>query len=99
MLLYCTVVSSGVPQGSILGPLLFVMFIHDMLDCVSSGTETAETALYADDTKIWRRIDEWVDHLALQRDIEALHLWSITNKMKFHPLKCKVVSVTLNRIG
>ena len=90
------VVSSGVPQGSILGPLLFVMFINDMFDCISSGTEIA---LYADDTKIWRRIDEWGDHLALQRDIDALHLWSVTNKMKFHPLKCKVVSVTLNRIG
>ena len=90
------VVSSGVPQGSILGPLLFVMFINDMFDCISSGTEIA---LYADDTKIWRRIDEWGDHLALQRDIDALHLWSVTKRMKFHPLKCKVVSVTLNRIG
>ena len=74
------VVSSRVPQGSILGPLLFVMFINDMFDCISSGTEMA---LYADDTKICRRIDEWGDHLALQRDIDALHLWSVTNKMKF----------------
>ena len=50
-------VRSGVPQGSILGPLFFVLFIKfDMSDCVSEGTQIA---LYADDTKIWRRIAYW----------------------------------------
>ena len=86
-------VESGVPQGSILGPLLFVLFINDMFSCVSSGTEIA---LYADDTKIWRKIESWDDHLALQEDINSLHSWSIQNKMKFHPLKCNVLRVTLN---
>ena len=86
-------VESGVPQGSILGPLLFVLFIN--VSCVSSGTEIA---LYADDTKIWRKIESWDDHLALQEDINSLHSWSIQNKMKFHPLKCKVLRVTLNHI-
>ena len=83
-------VRSGVPQGSILGPLLFVLFINDMPEVVSDGTSIA---LYADDTKIWRKIESWRDHEILQLDINALHKWSLDNKMKFHPQKCKVVPV------
>ena len=48
-------------------------------------------SLYADDTKIWRRIVS--DILRLQKDIEYLHDWSLSNKMRFHPDKCKVLSV------
>ncbi|MCP4491633.1 MAG: hypothetical protein GY820_30650, partial [Gammaproteobacteria bacterium] len=88
-------VRSGVPQGSILGPLFFVLFINDMSRCVSEGTQIA---LYADDTKIWRNIINWSDHEILQRDINALHSWAERNKMKFHPDKCKVLSVSNNTI-
>ncbi|MCP4461129.1 MAG: hypothetical protein GY816_24375, partial [Cytophagales bacterium] len=84
-------VRSGVPQGSILGPLFFVLFINDMSDCVSEGTQIA---LYADDTKIWRRIVSWSDHEILQNDIDSLHSWAERNKMKFHPDKCKVLSIS-----
>ena len=87
-------VNSGVPQGSILGPLLFVLFINDMHKCVSPGTKIA---LYADDTKIWRKIESPEDHVILQNDINALLRWSILNKMHFHPDKCHVVKVTLKR--
>ncbi len=83
-------VRSGVPQGSILGPLLFVLFIDDMSEEISDGTKIA---LYADDTKIWRKIINWEDHETLQKDIDALFQWSTVNKMKFHPKKCKVVPI------
>ena len=85
-------VTSGVPQGSILGPLLFVLFINDMSSHITQGTNIA---LYADDTKIWRRINNYSDHVVLQNDINALFKWSQDNKMNFHPKKCKVLVVTL----
>ena len=86
-------VTSGVPQGSILGPLLFVMFINDMINCVTDGTNIA---LYADDTKIWREIIHWDDHIMLQNDINNLYQWSLENKMYFNLDKCKVLSIAKN---
>jgi len=83
-------VYSGVPQGSILGPLLFVLFINDLPESISPGTCLA---MYADDTKIWRTIESENDHLVLQKDIDYLDNWAYENKMNFHPNKCKVLSV------
>ena len=88
-------VKSGVPQGSILGPLFFVLFINDMHSCIDQHTSIA---LYADDTKIWRKIVHNYDCSALQNDINSLNSWALKNKMKFHPDKCKVLSITDERI-
>ena len=71
-----------IPQGSILGPILFVLFINDLPQGVSEDTHLA---LYADDTKIWRSIRNEEDIVQLQKDINNLHMWSINNKMMFHP--------------
>ena len=84
-------VLSGVPQGSIVGPILFVLFINDLPEGLSPGTNLA---LYADDTKIWRTILSENDNETLQHDISYLNNWAFDNKMKFHPRKCKVVSVS-----
>ena len=84
-------VLSGVPQGSIIGPLLFVLFINDITRGLSPGTNIA---LYADDTKIWRKIYGEDDHQILQHDISYLLNWAVQNKIVFHPNKCKVLSIT-----
>ena len=84
-------VISGVPQGSILGPLLFVLFINDMHEQVSPNTNIA---LYADDTKIWRAIKSEEDCLQLQQDINSLIEWARINCMKFHPKKCKILTLS-----
>ena len=83
-------VLSGVPQGSILGPLLFVLFINDLHEGINTDTHIA---LYAYDTKIWRSIKNEQDIVQLQRDINVLYFWSHNNEMKFHPDKCKVVTI------
>ena len=85
-------VLSGVPQGSILGPTLFVLFINDIVNVVSDETKVL---LYADDMKIWRKIDSIDDQRCLQNDIDSLYHWSVSNKIKFHPSKCKVIRSTL----
>ena len=65
-----------------------------MFSCISNGSNIA---LYADDTKIWREIKCFNDHFVLQNDIEKLLRWSLENKMRFHPSKCKALTVTLQR--
>ena len=89
-------VSSGVPQGSILEPLLFVLFINDLPSGLSSGTNLA---MYADDTKIWRNIHTITDSYILQHDIDYMLNWASLNKMNFHPNKCKVLQVSLRHFN
>ena len=81
---------SGVPQGSILGPLFFVLFINDIYENIEANTNIA---LYTDDTKIWREINSNNDCNILQKDIDTLYTWSKNNKMTFHPDKCKALSI------
>ena len=86
-------VLSGVPQGSILGPLLFVLFINDIVNVIDSETNIL---LYADDMKIFRQIKGTEDRNIIQADINALQNWADTNKMYFHPDKCKVLNCKMN---
>ena len=86
-------VLSGVPQGSILGPLLFVLFINDIYKGIDKDTNIG---LYADDTKMWRKIFSEHDCVLLQKDINTLYDWSLKNKMHFHPSKCKILQIHNN---
>lgn len=82
-------VPSGVPQGSILGPLLFLLFINDLPN-VSNST----TALFADDAKCFRAIVDRNDCIDLQQDLDRFYEWSVLWQMNFNPSKCKVLSVS-----
>jgi exonuclease III len=86
-------VTSGVPQGSILGPLLFILYINDLPDILSHNTLCA---IFADDTKIYRHINSHQDHLILQRDINNIHNWSTKWGLTFNENKCTVISLRRN---
>ena len=82
-----TDVTSSVPQGSVLGPILFLIFIDDLRNVVTSGL-----SLFADDTKLFRTIRNPQDRLTLQDDVDAMMEWSKTWLMEFNKEKCQVLS-------
>ena len=77
-------VTSGIPQGSMLGRLLFVIFINDLPETVNS-----DAYLFADDTKIFNMIKSNDDSTILQENLTKLEEWSDTWLLRFHPDKCK----------
>jgi hypothetical protein len=81
-----TDVSSGIPQGSVLGPTLFVCYINDLPQIVASTI-----AIFADDTKIYRTIRNEDDRALLQKDIDALKAWSERWQLPFNDSKCKIL--------
>ncbi len=83
-------VLSGVPQGSVLGPCLFLFYINDLPESLVSNIR-----LFADDTIVYLTIHSDSDTQVLQRD--KLAEWEILWKMEFHPDKCEVLGVGRKR--
>lgn len=84
-------VTSGVPQGSVLGPLLFLIFINDLPNCVSS-----KIRLFADDCVVYRAIKSETDHQYLQTDLDSINTWCSSWLMILNHSKTKLVSFTRN---
>ena len=85
-------VTSGVPQGSVLGPILFLVYINDLPDEVRSRVR-----LIADDTALYLTMESEDDSSALQTDLDILSAWETRWDMELNPSKCQVVHVTGSR--
>ena len=88
-----TDVGSGVPQGSLLGPILFLLFVNDMPRVV----ENAKLAMFADDSKCFKVIYQESDFVNLQRDLDALFTWSVSNELFSQPTKCVNLRISRKR--
>ena len=84
-------VTSSVPQGSILGPMLFILFINDLPDVISPPTSTG---LYADDTKLYNAIKSSQDCDHLQEALSHADGWSKQSNIDFNVSKCKVLTIS-----
>ncbi len=90
-------VTSGVPQGSILGPLLFLIYIDSISNLsFSAGTKII---LYADDILLYRPITSSSDYVMLQDDVNAIQNWVDLNYMTLNPSKCKFMLISRKRNG
>lgn len=83
-------VNSGVPQGSHLGPLLFLLFVND----IPLLFKFCNVLLYADDLKIYSIIKNLNDCIAFQRDIDTFLQWCVYNGMELNFSKCKILTIT-----
>ena len=85
-------VTSGVPQGSVLGPLLFLLYINDLPENIQS-----QVRLFADDTAVYLTVRNQNDSRIFQNDLNTLQEWERTWDMEFNPSKCQVLHISRAR--
>ena len=83
------VATSGVPQGSNLGPLLFLIFINDISEVID-----VKHKIFADDLKLYMSIRSPEDCYRLQDSVDAMQRWCVKNKLLLNPGKCSVMTLT-----
>ena len=83
---------SGVPQGSNLGPILFILFANDL----SHQIQDSKILLYADDVKLYSIIFSPLDAISLQKDLDRLHAWALRNGLQVNLSKSNIISFSRN---
>jgi hypothetical protein len=81
---WCT---SGVPQGSVLGPLLFIILMYDITKNIFHSMLTS----FADDTKVWKGVSDTMDEVQLQDDLDMIYQWAERNNMQFNSDKFQAI--------
>lgn len=84
--------NSGVPHGSVLGPILFLVFINDLPNKIRS-----KVRLFADDTAVYLAVSNIHDAKILQANLDQLQLWEKEWDMQFNPSKCTVLHITRSK--
>ena len=89
-----TLVQYGIPQGSLLGPRLYTIYVNDQPDAITLGN----IFMYADDTTIYC-IGKSFDEVCLKLNkVFELRLWSLRSKLKIHPIKSEAMIIAKNRV-
>ena len=83
-------VKSGVPQGSVLGPTLFLIFVNDLPEKITQGSNVF---MYADDTKLFNTFNRDNQTLTLQNDLDSVSAWMEEWQLKLNADKCKIVHI------
>jgi hypothetical protein len=88
------IVNSGVPQGSKLSPLFFILYINDLCTTVIHS----RCLLYTDDVKLYKEINNEEDAMKLQEDINMVYNWSVDNDLRFNIKMCHFLLHNHNKI-
>ena len=94
MAVVAILVMSGVPQGTVLAPLLFLCYINHLLQNVSS-----KVRLYADDVLLYNTVHTKEDCLTFQKDLNTLQLWANKWQMMFNPYNCELTRIINSKLS